>query len=682
MKEAQPERPSCGGSERTRNIDVLVRVRSIRLLILLGFIFCGFRPSQASDAAGIQNEKNPESRYYIPPPKKQTEYDARPIGDPSAAERELENLNNSVSNAMQLAAHTRRAEEASGSLFKSVVIAAVILGGGIFIFRRIAPAVGSLMQKRFGIGLPEADVAEAANANEEKNFSEFVAAFKVGPKPGARRADVAVSSSPRDLSLDLEEKPSTPVDPLRLFYDSTSKTVSALRNLLPEVNRTSEEVARQKLLLDLFEKVQELKAAAVLPEVLPVWQMSAALEGLVKQLIEKNRNVTPSTLRTVASAVDLLSSLSAPGVKPDVVSNPPIRLLAVDDDSISRHAVSLALRKGLNKPDLAENGEAALALAAQIPYDVIFLDVQMPGMNGYETCSKIHATEVNRTTPVVFVTCQSDFDARAKSTLSGGNDLIGKPFLIFEITVKALTLAFRGRLQRRFGATAAPVAKPVAETLTTPATTQNEQAKAEKANGSPVAETKPSESPESATAPKHKSREERRRERRRRAQAARNHKDKGRQSRDGESDSRVTDNGSGSNQSAEQDSSLAKDGSTETSDSPLELSSDAIANAFLTQAPRHIRDLRNHFEQIGQATAEEMRQEMIVNLYLAAHSLAAEADLAKLDSILETASELEGLLKTMVEDPKSASSSTLEKAGSALKSLDELCTEEVAVTAK
>lgn len=679
MKEAQFERPSCRGSEPIRTIDVLACLRSVRLMILLGSILCGFRPCQASDATGIQNEKNPESRYYVPPPKKQTEYDARPIGDPSATERELENLNNSVSNAMQLAAHTRRAEEASGNLFKSVVIAALILGGGIFIFRKIAPVVGSLMQKKFGIWLPEADAAEAANANEEKNFSEFVAAFKVGPKPGARRAAAPVSDSPRDLSLDLEEKPSTPVDPLKIFHDSTSKTVSALRNLLPEVNRTSEEVARQKLLLDLFEKVQELKAAAVLPEVLPVWQLSAALEGLVKQLIEKNRNVTPSTLRTVASAVDLLGSLSAPGVKPDVVSNPPIRLLAVDDDSISRHAVSLALRKGLNKPDLAENGEAALALAAQIPYDVIFLDVQMPGMNGYETCSKIHATEANRATPVVFVTCQSDFDSRAKSTLSGGNDLIGKPFLIFEITVKALTLAFRGRLQRRFGAATAPVAKPVAETVTAPATSKDEQAKAEKTNCTPVAETKAGESPQSASAPKHKSREERRRDRRRRAQAARNHK--GRQSHDPEPDSRVTSNGNGSNQS-EEDSSLAKDGAAETADSPLELSSDVIANAFLTQAPRHIRDLRNHFEQVGQATGEEMRQEMIVNLYLAAHSLAAEADLAKLDSILDRASELEGLLKTMVEDPKSASSSTLEKAGTALKSLDELCSEEVAVTAK
>jgi CheY-like chemotaxis protein len=59
-----------------------------------------------------------------------------------------------------------------------------------------------------------------------------------------------------------------------------------------------------------------------------------------------------------------------------------------------------------------------MALVSHISYDAIFLDVQMPGMDGFETCTKIHGTELNRETPVVFVTCQSDFDARAKSTLS------------------------------------------------------------------------------------------------------------------------------------------------------------------------------------------------------------------------------------------------------------------------
>jgi CheY-like chemotaxis protein len=364
-------------------------------------------------------------------------------------------------------------------------------------------------------------------------------------------------------------------------------------------------------------------------------------------------------------------------VKPDLVSNPPIRLLAVDDDSISRHAVSFGLRKALNKPDLAENGEAALALASQIAYDVIFLDVQMPGMNGFETCAKIHATEVNRATPIVFVTCQSDFDARAKSTLSGGNDLIGKPFLIFEITVKALTLAFRGRLQRRFGTIPEIVAKPSAEVLGV-SPTANHGDKTEKTNGTSEPETKSSQASETAPASKHKSREERRRARRKKVLAARDNK--GRKSRHGrrvEPASRLDgNNGNGSNQEPEEESSLDND-AAETLDWAAELSADAVANAFLAQAPRHIRDLRNHFEQINQAASGDIRQEMVVNLYLAVHSLASEAELAKLLSIFQTASALEALLKTFVEDPKNSTASTLSTAGEALKLLDELCAERI-----
>jgi CheY-like chemotaxis protein len=86
-------------------------------------------------------------------------------------------------------------------------------------------------------------------------------------------------------------------------------------------------------------------------------------------------------------------------------------------------------------------------LAEATAYDAIFLDVEMPGMDGFELCTRIHATTSNRITPVVFVTRHADFDARAKSSLTGARDLIGKPFLTFEVALKALTLVLNRRLQ-------------------------------------------------------------------------------------------------------------------------------------------------------------------------------------------------------------------------------------------
>jgi putative two-component system response regulator len=64
--------------------------------------------------------------------------------------------------------------------------------------------------------------------------------------------------------------------------------------------------------------------------------------------------------------------------------------------------------------------------------------VDMPEMDGFELCKKIRAQPAQKDTPIVFVTSLSGFDSRAKSTLSGGNDLIAKPFLFPELGLKAL----------------------------------------------------------------------------------------------------------------------------------------------------------------------------------------------------------------------------------------------------
>ena len=72
-------------------------------------------------------------------------------------------------------------------------------------------------------------------------------------------------------------------------------------------------------------------------------------------------------------------------------------------------------------------------------------DVDMPGMNGYELCTKLRSLPPHKKTPVVFVTSLNDFENRANSTMSGGNDFIGKPFLTIELSVKALTWVVKPR---------------------------------------------------------------------------------------------------------------------------------------------------------------------------------------------------------------------------------------------
>ena len=124
----------------------------------------------------------------------------------------------------------------------------------------------------------------------------------------------------------------------------------------------------------------------------------------------------------------------------------PASILVVDDEELSRRAVIHALEKAKLPSVSVEDPMIALRLLSENTYDLILLDVNMPGMNGFELCTKLRALPAHKETPVVFVTALSDFESRAKSTISGGNDLIAKPFLFMELAVKAMLYVLRGRL--------------------------------------------------------------------------------------------------------------------------------------------------------------------------------------------------------------------------------------------
>ena len=229
------------------------------LVFLLGFP--GFVESaRAADGTEeFEKEKNPRDIGYIlglrqqeESRKKQAEHDLRvSIPDLAAAEKDLENLNNVVSNAMNIAEQTRRGEEASNGFFTSVVISAVLLGGGILLFRMLAPQVGRWLKSR--VSATEADDAASMGQADEKSFMAFATAFRVGPNAGLR--DSTSEYARMEMSHNLEEKPLTVTNPLKGFFDSAPITIAALRNLLQEITRTADVLAHQKSLLTLCEKL-------------------------------------------------------------------------------------------------------------------------------------------------------------------------------------------------------------------------------------------------------------------------------------------------------------------------------------------------------------------------------------------------------------------------------------------
>ncbi len=232
------------------------------------------------------------------------------------------------------------------------------------------------------------------------------------------------------------------------FMQVGPERLTGLRKSLQEFTKAADDASRSTPLLDLYRKVHSLTGSAGIAGLHNISQMAAALEVLLKELYEKPKNVNASTLRTVAHSIDFIGELFNKGAERDSLSAKEVSILVVDDEILSRRAITYALEKASLKSSSVEEPAVALAAATDNAYDLIFLDVQMPGMDGFELCTKIRALPTNKTTPVIFVTSLTDFKSRARSSLSGGTDLIAKPFMFIELSVKALTYVLRGRLAR------------------------------------------------------------------------------------------------------------------------------------------------------------------------------------------------------------------------------------------
>jgi len=230
------------------------------------------------------------------------------------------------------------------------------------------------------------------------------------------------------------------------FIDNVPATLADLRTSLQSLVKAENEAARLEAIHALYRRVHALGGNAGIVEMVQVAHMASALEALLKELHEKPKNINSSTLRTVAAGVDFLGFLFQHGLQPSL-ELPAAKILVVDDEEISRRAIIYSLEKAQLQSVNVESAELAYKLLVQSPFELIFLDVDMPGMSGFELCTKLRALPAYKQTPVVFVTALSDFDHRTSSTMAGGNDFIAKPFLFIELTVKALIHVLRGKLK-------------------------------------------------------------------------------------------------------------------------------------------------------------------------------------------------------------------------------------------
>jgi len=119
-----------------------------------------------------------------------------------------------------------------------------------------------------------------------------------------------------------------------------------------------------------------------------------------------------------------------------------VRILIVEDYPPVRKAIATALRESAYTVDEAEDGNTGLELATSRDYDVIVLDLMLPGMDGIELLERIRATGDD--CRVLIVTARGTVEDRIKGLDLGADDYIVKPFPIEELLARVRALVRRG----------------------------------------------------------------------------------------------------------------------------------------------------------------------------------------------------------------------------------------------
>ena len=223
------------------------------------------------------------------------------------------------------------------------------------------------------------------------------------------------------------------------FLKRVPKLENEMRDRINSLIKSKPGPEQVALLDGLNQTVSSLSSLAGVTGVTRVAHLSSALEVLIKELQRRPAQLTSSTMRTITHTVDCLTLLFKDSANLSSEAPQSSLIMIVDDEPISRRTVTNALAKANLKSVSFDDPQLALRIAQENKFDLIFLDAEMPGMNGFELCKELRKLPSNKNAIVVFVTSLTNFDSRAQSSLAGGNDLIAKPFLMIELAVKALT---------------------------------------------------------------------------------------------------------------------------------------------------------------------------------------------------------------------------------------------------
>ena len=121
-----------------------------------------------------------------------------------------------------------------------------------------------------------------------------------------------------------------------------------------------------------------------------------------------------------------------------------VRVMVIDDSNTIRRSAEIFLMQAGCQVILADNGFDALAKIADHQPDLIFVDIMMPRLDGYQTCALIKKSAKHRATPVIMLSSKDSLFDRARGRMVGSDEYLTKPF-----TKESLLRAVQSHLAQR-----------------------------------------------------------------------------------------------------------------------------------------------------------------------------------------------------------------------------------------
>jgi two-component system OmpR family response regulator len=123
-----------------------------------------------------------------------------------------------------------------------------------------------------------------------------------------------------------------------------------------------------------------------------------------------------------------------------------MRVLLVEDNEKLTSLLQRGLRGVGMVVDVVDNGPDTMWMAAATPYDVLVLDVMLPGLDGFEVCRRLRADDVR--TPILMLTARTAVRDRVTGLDAGADDYLTKPFQLPEFIARLRALARRGPITK------------------------------------------------------------------------------------------------------------------------------------------------------------------------------------------------------------------------------------------